>query len=363
MTDIDYMNRAITLAKKGKGKTSPNPMVGAVLVKSKRIIGQGWHQRFGGPHAEVIALHQCRNIAKGSKLFLTLEPCHHFGHTPPCVDKIISSGVKEVIIGMKDPNPLTNGRSIQKLRRAGVHVKVGLQKEKCEKLNEVFIKYIKYKTPFVVAKIAQSLDGKIATANGSSKWMTSVQTRIFSHKRRNEFDAIVVGKNTVLKDNPTLNATWKEKRIKKVILDSKLAVLPNARLLKGTQDGQVIIATTSFASERKVNAFREKGVEVLVCPNKVKRVNLKWVMKELAKKGISNILIEGGAQIIGRALHNKIVDKMNIYIAPKIIGDKDAIPSISGMKLYNVNHSLRLKNIKMRKMGDDYLLEGYVVYR
>lgn len=357
--DLDYMKMAYELAKKGMGKTSPNPMVGAVLVKGSRIAGTGWHQRCGGEHAEIAALKKAGAQARGAKLYVTLEPCGHFGRTPPCVDRIIASGISKVYVGMIDPNPLMKGKSIQRLRKAGITVEVGLLKEQLTKLNEVFVKYITARRPFTVAKSAQTLDGKIATVTGQSKWITSEKSRKFSHELRNYFDAIMVGINTVLKDDPRLNPAQKSKKIKKIILDSTLRTPLNARLFKGTEKSSVLIATTAKASPLKINLLSKKAT-VLICPSKGGHVDLQWLWNDLGRREISSLLIEGGARVIGRALKRNLVDKLFIFIAPKIVGDQEALSSVDGLQITDINQSVRLKNLTVYKIDQDIFIQGYV---
>jgi len=360
MTDIDYMQKAYVLALRAKGKTSPNPLVGSVIVRGNRIIAEGWHRRSGGAHAEISALKKVRGSILGARMYVTLEPCYHYGRTSPCVDQIVHSGIKEVIIGMKDPNPLTNGKSIAKLRCAGITTRVGFLAAKLGIMNEAFIKYTKKKMPFVVTKTAQSLDGKIATANGHSKWITSQAARKFSRSIRDEFDAILVGINTVLKDNPILNGNKKTRRLKKIILDPSLKISLKARLFSGTRPSDCIIATTAKASGRKKKAFQKKGITVVICPMHDGQLNLKWFFKELAKQEIISILVEGGAHVIGSVLRDKLVDKMHIYIAPKIFGDQNALSSVVGFRIGSVNQSVKLKKMSFKTIGDDILVTGYV---
>jgi len=354
------MKRALVLAGKARGYTSPNPMVGAVIIKSKKVIAEGWHRRAGKDHAEIMALKKAGIKAKGSKLFITLEPCHHFGRTPPCVDAIIESGVREVIIAMKDPNPQTNGKSILKLKRAGINVKVGELRNDSQLLNESYIKYIKTGMPFVVAKSAQSLDGKIATALGQSKWITSKKARAYARKMRDQFDAIMVGINTILKDDPALSGSRPSKKLKKVILDSRLQISPKARLFVNTQASDCIIATTKNASQTKMKNLMRQGFSVIICPKKDGMVDLKWLLKELSTMGILNILIEGGAHVVGRALREKLVDKMHIYIAPKILGDQKALNAVVGLNPKEVKRTISLDNVTIKPLDKDFLIQGYV---
>ena len=360
MTDIDYMYKAQQLALKARGNTSPNPLVGSIIVKGNKIITGGWHRRCGDDHAEVVALKKAGQRARGARMYVTLEPCNHYGRTPPCVDQIIQRGIREVIVGMKDPNPLTNGKSIMKLRRAGIKVKVGVLQKDLKVMNEAFVKYATKKMPFIAAKSAQSLDGKIATAKGHSQWITSEVTRRYARGIRDEFDAILVGVNTVLKDDPRLSGSRKTKHLKKIILDSSLKVSPKARLFSGTKPADVFLITTDKASERKRATFQKKGVNVIVCPQRKKLFDLKWLFKELAKQEIVSILVEGGAHVVGTALKEKLVDKIYVYIAPIIFGDQKALSSVVGIKTGNVKKAIRLKRTSLKQIGPDILLEGYL---
>jgi len=361
MTDIDYMRIAYKLARRAQGETSPNPLVGAVIVHQGKIVGEGWHKSCGGDHAEIVALKKAKDKSRGATLYVTLEPCGHFGRTPPCVDQIIQGGIHEVIVGMKDPNPLTNGQSLVKLRHAGIKVKVGFLKEELSRMNEAFIKYITQRLPFVVAKSAQTLDGKIASARGDSRWITSPESRAYAHTLRKDFDGILVGINTVLKDNPFLNAPEKKfKPIKKIIVDSTLRVPLDANIFKASQPLDIIIATTPKAKKARIHLLRQKGIEILICPQQRGKVRLKWLLKELARREIASLLIEGGGRIIGSALREKLVDKFLVFMAPKIMGDETALPSVMGLKTANVHEALRLHRIKVKRISDDILIEAYV---
>ena len=360
MSDNYFMQMAFDLAAKGKGSTSPNPMVGAVIVKGTRVIAAGWHKRCGADHAEIAALKKAGADARGAKLYVTLEPCFHYGRTPPCVDQVIAGGIREVVIGMVDPNPLTCGKSITKLRHAGIKVRTGILRPDAERLNEIFVKYMRSQMPFVAAKCAQTLDGKIATVSGESKWITSSKTRDYARRIRDEFDAILVGVNTVLRDDPRLNGARATKRLKKIILDSSLKTPLKARLFQSVLPGDCFIAVTKKAAASTVERFRQRGVNVIVCPAKAGGVDLKWLWKALAKEEITSILMEGGARVIGSALKEKLVDKLYIYVAPKIIGDQDALSSVVGVDTVNIGRSIRLKNLTSRNIGQDILLIGYV---
>lgn len=360
MSDPYFMQTALNLALQGKGRTSPNPLVGAVIVKGRRIIAEGWHQRCGGDHAEIIALKKAGDRARGARLYITLEPCFHYGRTPPCVEQIIRQGISEVIMAMKDPNPLTNGKSIARLRRAGIGTRVGILQEEALAMNEAFVKYITAKMPFVVAKCAQTLDGKIATAAGHSQWITSLQARAYAHRLRDEFDAIAVGIHTVIQDNPRLNGDDPSRRLKKIVLDPSLRISPEARLFQNVDFADCFLAVGANAPSRKMKSFQGRGVNVLVCPQRDGWLDWKWLLKELAKREIVSILIEGGAQTIGHALQQDAIDKFYIYVAPKIMGDQNALSAVDGTNTVDVNKAVHLSDLTIQRIGEDILMTGYV---
>lgn len=357
---VNFMTYALDLALKAKGMTSPNPVVGAVIVKNHQVIAEGFHRRCGEDHAEIMALKKAGIRAKGATLYVTLEPCFHFGRTPPCVDAVIKSGIKQVVIAHKDPNPLTAGKSIQKLKKAGIKVEIGILENECRQANEVFIKYITRKMPFVVAKSAQSLDGKIALANGQSKWITSKASRDFARKKRDEFDAIMVGANTVKKDNPRLTGVRKDKVIKKIVVDSALSISPKAKLFSTGKSEDCYLLTTKRASSDKIKFFQKKGVHIIICPVRQRKVDMEFGLRELAKKEISSVLIEGGSKLIGSALNHGLVDKLNVYIAPKIIGDAKAVSSVVNFAPTALNRVIQLKNLEIKNIGEDIFLSAYV---
>ncbi|MBN2831601.1 MAG: bifunctional diaminohydroxyphosphoribosylaminopyrimidine deaminase/5-amino-6-(5-phosphoribosylamino)uracil reductase RibD [Candidatus Omnitrophica bacterium] len=355
-----YMNLAMRLALKGKGKTYPNPMVGALVVKKGRIIGRGFHAKAGLPHAEIIALDEAGKNAKGATLFVTLEPCAHFGLTPPCVNRIIESRIKEVIIGMIDPNPINNGKGIAILKQFGVRVKVGFLEDRLKRMNEVFIKYITKKLPFVTVKVAQSLDGRIATRTGNSKWITSDKSRGVAHRLRQDFDAIMVGVNTVLRDNPKLNAWFSKKQPIKIIIDSQLSTPREASIF--SKGSQIIIVTlsTKAGQETENRKILAQEARILEVKEKAGQINLKDCFKKLLKMGISNILVEGGGTLNGSLFDEGLVDKIMFFLSPKIIGGKDAISSVMGRGVARVERSVKIKDLKLIKLGEDFLVEGYI---
>jgi diaminohydroxyphosphoribosylaminopyrimidine deaminase/5-amino-6-(5-phosphoribosylamino)uracil reductase len=356
----DYFKKAIKLALRAKGKVSPNPLVGAIIVKNNRVVAQGWHKHCGSDHAEIAALKKAGSLARGAVIYVTLEPCSHYGRTPPCVDAIIKSGIKKVFIGMKDPNPLTKGKSIAKFRKAGIKTEIGFLEDDLKGINEPFIKFMTKKMPFVTAKCAQTIDGKIAAYSGRSKWITSKESREYARKLRNDFDAILVGSNTVLKDNPGLNASRKSKRLKKIIIDSALKTPLNAGIFRGTDPSDIIIAATKKSRKEKRGKLEKRGIYLVICPTQKGQVDLKWFLKKLAERDITNILIEGGSKIIGSALRQKLIDKFLIFIAPKIIGDQNALSSVSGLNIRDVNKAVRLHKITINQLKDDILIEAYV---
>ncbi|MDP2681229.1 MAG: bifunctional diaminohydroxyphosphoribosylaminopyrimidine deaminase/5-amino-6-(5-phosphoribosylamino)uracil reductase RibD [Deltaproteobacteria bacterium] len=361
------MQTAIALARKGIGKTSPNPAVGAVIVKNGRIIGKGYHKKAGRAHAEINALKQAGIKAKGAEMYVTLEPCNHFGRTPPCADAIIKAGIKKVFIGMKDPNPLVAGTGIRRLRSAGMDVEVDILEDECRGINEAYMKYITTKTPFVTLKLASTLDGKIATSTGESKWITGEIARRFAHRMRREADAVMVGIGTVLKDNPELTTRLvKGKDPIRIVVDSKLRIPVNAKVLN-TQRGGIIIATTKERGQgsggrgRKIKKIEAKGAEILALPSKTGEVDLKTLMKELGKREITNLIIEGGPTIAAASLKDGIVDKITIFYAPRILG-KEGLPMIEGLGIRRLKDAVSLSRLECKRLGEDILVEGYIAH-
>ncbi len=352
-----YMHRAYELALKGWGKVSPNPMVGCVIVKNDVIIAEGYHHRYGDVHAEVDALRKLsKEQIKGATLYVTLEPCSHVGKQPPCTDALKDSGIKHVVVGCLDPNPVNNGRSIQLLRSYGIKVTVGVMDNELLHLNEAFNKYITTKQPWVIGKIAQTIDGKIATITGESKWITSDKSRTLAHRLRYGVDAIMVGINTVLADDPQLK-TVPAKNVVKVILDTRLQVSPKAKLFTGTKPGQVYIFTTMNVTTSKAKLLAKKAT-IVQAPLRAKRLDLKWIMTYLGQQRIGSVLIEGGATVVGNALSLKLVDQMMIYVAPKLMGE--GLSSIKGLSIKRLADIQGLYNITAQKIDDDILYTGYL---
>lgn len=354
------MERALELAIKGSGKVNPNPLVGAVIVKDDEIIGEGYHECYGEAHAERNAVKNAIKSVEGSTIYVTLEPCAHYGKTPPCVDLIIEKNFKKVVIGMLDPNELVAGKSIEKLKKHGIEVIVGIKEEECKRMNEIFIKYITSKTPFIVLKSGMSLDGKIATYSGESKWITSKESREDSQNLRNRLHSIMVGVNTVIEDDPELTCRINtEKKLTRIIVDSNLRIPLDSKVVKN-QDKLTIIATTLSADENKKQALRDLGIKVIEVPEKNGRVDLKGFVKKLGKEGIDSILIEGGGTLNFSALEENIVDKVIFYIAPKILGGEHSKNSIAGRGFSRLDDAVKLKDINYRTIGEDLVVEGYI---
>lgn len=354
-----YMLRAIQLAKKGSGYTSPNPMVGAVIVKNGMIIGQGYHQTYGEAHAEINALRQCKEDAKGATLYVTLEPCSHTGKTPPCAYAIIEAGISKVFVGMEDPNPLVAGRGLALLEEAGIDVICGICEKETKELNRIFIKYITTGRPYLTMKSAMTLDGKVASVTGDSQWITGEESRAYVHKLRHQVSAIMVGVGTVLVDNPRLTTRLPEgdgKNPLRVILDSKARTPINAALID--QEGETLVMVTREAPPDKIRQLRQRGVEVEVMTH-AEGINLDEVMTSLGKRGIDSVLLEGGGRVNASALEAGSVDEVMIFIAPKIIGGQGKSPVIgNGIPL--MKDAIRLQGLQMEYIGSDILIRGYI---
>jgi diaminohydroxyphosphoribosylaminopyrimidine deaminase/5-amino-6-(5-phosphoribosylamino)uracil reductase len=355
-----FTDLALKLALKAKGATRPNPMVGAVVVKNGRIIGRGYHERAGLPHAEIVALDEAGRNAKAATLYVTLEPCAHFGRTPPCIDRIIKSGIKEVVVGMIDPNPLNNGRGVNILRQHKIRVEVGFLEDKLKKINEVFIKYITKRMPFVTVKVAQSLDGRIATKRGDSKWITSDRARVYAHRLRADYDAIMVGVNTVLRDNPKLDAWFSKKQLAKVIIDSQLSTPQDANIFSKNSRVLIIALASTPGLETENRRMLSQKAKILEVRERAGQINLKDTMRKLAQMEITNILVEGGGTLIGSLFDEGLVDKVLFFISPKIIGGKEAISSVMGKGIARIDKAVRLKEVKLKRLGEDFLIEAYI---
>ncbi|MAE42699.1 riboflavin biosynthesis protein RibD [Candidatus Woesearchaeota archaeon] len=349
------MEIAINLAEKSRGYVSPNPLVGCIIVKRGKIVGKGYHKKYGQEHAEINAIKSAGKKANNATMYVNIEPCSHWGKTPPCTEKVVEAGIREVIVGMEDPNPLVDG--YRELKFRGLKTRIGILREQAKKLNEVYIKYAKSKKPFVILKLAMSLDGKIATSTGDSKYITSREARTYVHQIRNDVDAVMIGINTITRDNPLLDSRLiKGKNPIKVIVDSTLKISEKSKVLK--DPSKVIIATTKKALKKKIDKLHQKGVTVLILKPKKGLVDLKELIKELGKSEITSIMIEGGAELSGNAIKEGIVNKILMFTAPKLIGN--GLGPIKNLGIKKVNKAIKLKNISTKNIGKDILVIGYL---
>ncbi len=358
-----YMGRALELARLGWGKTRPNPLVGAVVVKDGGIIAEGYHHFFGGDHAEVNALKKLDFKAEGATMYVSLEPCSHHGKTPPCVDAIIKGKISRVVVATTDPNPKVAGRGIGILRQQGIEVTTGVLEKEALELNEIFIKYITTGLPFCLLKTAMSLDGKIATAAGDSKWISNQESRDFVHTIRDRMAGIMVGISTVLKDDPLLNTRIPGKEVRhptRIIVDSRCRIPLESRVVKTAGEQPTIVATTDLSDIGKQKALEALGVKLLVLPQEEGRVPLRLLMEELGKLQLDSVLLEGGGTLNYSALEAGVVDKVMTFIAPKILGGREALTPVEGMGKQLVRDAFQMSNIRLRSFGEDILIEGYL---
>ena len=356
-----FMERALFLAAQGRGRTSPNPMVGAVVVKQGSVVGEGYHLRAGGDHAEVIALRGAEDSAIGATLYVSLEPCCHCGKTPPCTERIIDSGIRRVVASMPDPNPLVCGKGFERLREAGIEVEWGLMEEESSSLNEAYIKFIATGMPFVILKGAASLDGKIATATGESRWITGPAARERVHRLRDEVDAVMVGIGTVLQDDPQLTtrlASGQGKDPLRIILDAEARLPLNAKVINPASLSGTLLVTSNSSPREKLEDLRRQGVEVWAMEEQEGRIPLRPLLKGLGERKIVSLMIEGGSEINASALEEGVVDKVILFVAPRLIGGASAPSWIGGQGIERLDESFTLKNIFLERLGDDIMIEG-----
>lgn len=356
----EYMQRAIKLAKKGTGYTNPNPLVGAVIVKDGKIIGEGYHERIGGLHAERNALKNCKEDPKGAEIYVTLEPCCHYGKTPPCTEALIDAGIKKVYVGNVDPNPKVAGGGIKILKDHGIEVETGILEEECRKLNDIFFHYIQSDLPYVALKYAMTLDGKIATATGQSKWITGEEARKHVHKLRHQYAAIMAGIGTVLADDPMLNARIEHgKDPIRIICDSHLRIQEDCQIVKTAKKIQTIIATISNDQE-KIRYLEEKGIKIIKTEAQDGHVNIKELLKQIRNMEIDSVLVEGGGILNESLIQQGLVHKVYAYIAPKLFGGEMAKTPIEGKGIQRIQDAVILDQLTVMSLGNDILVEGKV---
>lgn len=356
------MRRAIRLAEMGSGWVNPNPMVGALLIHDHKILAEGYHHYFGGPHAEADLFSKPGTFPEDAVLVINLEPCNHTGKTPPCAPLIVEKGIKHIIIGMTDPDPQVNGNGLLYLRERGVDVEVGILEEECRALNEVFIKYKTTGLPFVLLKWAMTLDGKIATVDNASRWITGEMARREVHKLRQRHSAVMAGVNTIIADNPMLNTRLKTKNVKhplKIVTDTACRIPLDSKVL--ANDPQLtLLAVTGMADKGKMKTLERMGAQVLICPVKEGHVDLSFLMRSVAAMGIDSVMIEGGSTLAFSALKEGIVDKVIGFVAPKILGGASAPAPVGGSGIQGMDKAIHIRDWKIRKIGNDLMIEGYI---
>jgi diaminohydroxyphosphoribosylaminopyrimidine deaminase/5-amino-6-(5-phosphoribosylamino)uracil reductase len=362
VTDEFYMRRALQLARRGERWVSPNPMVGAVIVKDGRIIGEGYHEHFGGPHAEINALLKTQEPVQGATIYVTLEPCSHYGKTPPCVEALIGLQLARVVIGTADPNPLVAGQGITALWRAGIDVTVGVMEQACREINERFFKFITTGIPYITLKYAQTIDGRIASVTGHSRWISSPAARTFAHGLRSTHDAILVGAGTVLADDPDLTVRHvKGRNPVRIVVDSHLRLPLTAKILQNRETAPTIIATTKHAAPRKLQRLRKQGVETLLVDELVgtdgsSRVDLRKLFQELGQRQIASVLVEGGSAIITSLLQEKLADRLAIIVAPKILGR--GIEAVADLGHRSMDEAIKISFRKVYRRGEDIIIDA-----
>jgi diaminohydroxyphosphoribosylaminopyrimidine deaminase/5-amino-6-(5-phosphoribosylamino)uracil reductase len=350
--DRKFMRSCLDLARRGLGSVEPNPMVGAVVARGGRVIAEGWHRRFGGPHAEVDALDRAGTRAKGATLYVSLEPCPHFGKTPPCTDRIIASGVREIVAAVRDPNPIVNGKGLHRLRRKGIKVRTGTLEEEAIHLNRGFFKAHRLGLPYVAAKWAMTLDGKIATRTGDSRWVSGDDARAWVRALRDDYQAILVGANTALRDDPGLRGGKRDPI--RIVLDSNARLPMESQLVRTARERRTIVAVTDSAPAAKLRKLERAGVQVI----RLDASDLRVVFEELARSGIHSILVEGGGEVHASLFEGGLADEVLVIVAPKIAGGRDAVTPVEGEGLSKMAEALKLADVKVERLGDDVLIRA-----
>ncbi|MBN2233128.1 MAG: bifunctional diaminohydroxyphosphoribosylaminopyrimidine deaminase/5-amino-6-(5-phosphoribosylamino)uracil reductase RibD [Deltaproteobacteria bacterium] len=361
--DERFMDEALALAERGRGRTSPNPMVGAVVVRDNEIVGRGWHPAAGEPHAEAFALREAGDRTRGATIYVTLEPCSHHGRTPPCSDAVIAAGVTRVVAGMEDPHPKVAGSGFARLREAGIAVDIGVREAACRRLNEVYITRIVTGMPFVTLKIAASLDGRIATSSGHSHWITGPAAREQVHRMRDEHDAVLIGIGTLLKDNPLLTTRLPGgggRNAYRIVVDSRLRTPLHANIF-GEDGRERLIVFTAVTDRKQIAPYQERSLAVLHAPDTGNGIlDLADIMRQLAARDICSVLIEGGAEIGGSAMDARIVHKVCFFYAPRIIGGRGAVGMLGGTGITTMHEAIDITEAEITRFGPDFCVTGYV---
>ncbi len=361
--DKAFMQKALQLAGLARGRTSPNPLVGAVVVNNGLIIGEGYHHQAGSPHAEVLAIQDAGEKARGADLYVTLEPCNHHGRTPPCTEAIIAAGIEKVWVATLDPNPRVAGSGINGLREAGIDVQVGFMEQEAQVLNECYFKFIIGGMPFVALKTATTLDGKIATYTGDSQWITNEKSREYVHGLRDIFDAIIVGIGTVIKDNPRLNTRLPKEDVHhpvRLVVDGRLEIPYDCRIMNTTDQQSVIIYAGFGADPDKIRRLEDSGAEVVLIGKDPDKLPLEDIFRDVAARGLMSVLIEAGGQINAYALENHLVDKVYWFIAPRICGGDRALSAVGGQGIALMNQAIDLHDVQVHSFDGDLMIEGYI---
>jgi len=359
--DVCHMARALELAQRGRGSVEPNPMVGCVIVSDGEVVGEGWHQRFGGPHAEIEALRIAGGRAASSTMYVTLEPCCHHGKTPPCTQSIVRAGIRRVLIAMADPFSEVAGRGIAELKAAGIVVEVGLLEAESRRLNAPYLKLLATGRPFVIAKWAMTLDGKIATRSGDSRWISGEASREIVHALRGRADAILIGRGTALADDPLLTARPSGPRTAtRIVLDTNAALSPESQLGRTARLAPVLVAVGTDAPAENQQRLADAGCDLVVCAGSNPAARLDWLLLELGRRRMTNVLVEGGAELLGSLFDARAVDEVHVFVAPKIVGGNDAPSAAAGVGLARMADALALDQLERRFSGPDLYVSGRV---
>ncbi|MFP4135832.1 MAG: bifunctional diaminohydroxyphosphoribosylaminopyrimidine deaminase/5-amino-6-(5-phosphoribosylamino)uracil reductase RibD [Candidatus Acetothermia bacterium] len=357
-----FMQRALDLAKKGGGYVNPNPQVGAVVVKEDEVIGEGYHEEFGGPHAEVRALDEAGEEAEGATLYVTLEPCAHYGKTPPCADRVIEAGISRVYVAIEDPNPEVSGKGIEKMRRSGIEVALGLMEEQARSVNEIFLHYVRTGRPFVLLKLAMTLDGKIATKSGDSRWITSEISRERVHELRGRYSGVGVGVGTVISDDPRLNVRMVEGPDgTRFVFDPRGRTPTDARLLDLESEAPTVIVVRKDTPEEATEPLEERGADLWRVDGSNGGIDLQDFIGRAGDNGYDSLLIEGGSEVAGSLIDRRLVDKVAFFYAPRVIGGREGVPGVGGEGVTEVREGLKVEDLEFTRKGDDLLVTGYPV--